>query len=292
MSAAHLKRAFVLPFFALLGVIAIHSLWRIVTSGFAPAWIGPLVVAGAFFGFMGWMVRSGAARTSENLPVVLAASGAGVALSLLAAVFGSAPSGLPLAYALVGFGGVVLYVVWYSRLDRTPSAALRDGAQLPEFDLEDENGRPISTAAFRGRPAVFLFHRGNWCPLCMAQIRELADEYKNLEARGAQVVLVSPQSLEHTRALAARFDVPFRFLIDPGARVARQLGILHEAGVPLGIRGYDADTVFPTAIVTDAEGRILLADQTDNYRVRPEPWTFLAALDRGAAGGASTSRRA
>jgi hypothetical protein len=38
--------------------------------------------------------------------------------------------------------------------------------------------------------------------------------------------------------------------------------------------------VFPTAIVTDAEGRILLADQTDNYRVRPEPFTFLAALDR------------
>jgi peroxiredoxin len=241
---------------------------------------------------MGWMVRSGAARTSAELPVVLVASIAGVALSLLGAAFGSTPSGLPLAYALLGFGGVVLYIAWYSRLDRTPSAALRVGARLPDVELEDENGRPISSAAFRGRPAVFLFHRGNWCPLCMAQIRELVEEYKELEARGAQVALVSPQSLEHTRALAARFDVPFRFLVDPGGRAARQLGILHEAGVPLGIRGYDADTVFPTAIVTDAEGRILLADQTDNYRVRPEPWTFLAALDRGAARGTSTSRRA
>jgi len=292
VSTAQLKRVYVLPFFALLGVIALHSLWRTVTTDLAPVWLGPLVVAGAFLGFMGWMVRSGMARTSENLPLVLAAGGAGLVLSLLGAAFGSTPSALPLAYALLGFGGVVLYVRWYSRLGRTPSATLRVGAPLPEFELEDENGRPISSAAFRGRPVVFLFHRGNWCPLCMAQIRELVEEYKELEARGAQVALVSPQSLEHTRALAARFDVPFRFLVDPGGRAARQLRILHEAGVPLGIRGYDADTVFPTAIVTDAEGRILLADQTDNYRVRPEPWTFLAALDRGAARGTSTSRRA
>jgi len=73
-----------------------------------------------------------------------------------------------------------------------------------------------------------------------------------------------------TRDLAARFDVPFRFLVDPGGRATRQLGI----------PGYHPDTVLPTAVVTDADGRILLADQTDNYRVRPEPETFLAALDR------------
>jgi peroxiredoxin len=185
---------------------------------------------------------------------------------------------------------VVLYVAWYSRLDRAPSAVLRVGELLPEFELEDENGRSISAAAFRGSPAVFLFHRGNWCPLCMAQIRELADEYKNLEARGAKVALVSPQSHENTRALAARHDVPFRFLIDPGGRAARQLGIWHEAGVPLGIPGYGPDTVFPTAIVTDADGRILLADLTDNYRVRPEPGTFLTALDASAARAASVAR--
>jgi peroxiredoxin len=102
---------------------------------------------------------------------------------------------------------------------------------------------------------------------------------------------VSPQSHANTRALAARHDVPFRFLVDPDGRAAGQLGILHEAGVPLGIPGYAPDTVFPTAIVTDADGRILLADQTDNYRVRPEPWTFLAALDARTAGGAPASHR-
>ncbi len=44
MSTARLKRAFVMPFFAFLGLVGIHSLWRVVTTGFAPVWVGPLVV--------------------------------------------------------------------------------------------------------------------------------------------------------------------------------------------------------------------------------------------------------
>jgi peroxiredoxin len=207
-------------------------------------------------------------------------SGGGALVTFLGAAFGSTPSvGLPVAYALLALGGQLLYVFWYSNLGRTPSETLRTGAVLPEFMLEDEHGRAVSSKTFFGSPAVLLFHRGNWCPLCMAQIRELSEQYETLAARGAKVVLISPQSHAQTRELAARFRVPFHFLVDPDGRAARQLGILHEAGVPLGMPGYDPDTVFPTAVVTDAAGRILLADQTDNYRVRPEPATFLAALD-------------
>ncbi len=42
--------------------------------------------------------------------------------------------------------------------------------------------------------------------------------------------------------------------------------------------GYEGDTVLPTLVVTDSEGRVVFADQTDNYRVRPTPDTVLAAL--------------
>ncbi len=74
------------------------------------------------------------------------------------------------------------------------------------------------------------------------------------------------------------------FLVDPDARAARSLGILHEGGLPatLDVLGYDQDTVLPTAVLADAAGTIMFSDQTDNYRVRPEPETFLAALDAAA----------
>jgi hypothetical protein len=35
----------------------------------------------------------------------------------------------------------------------------------------------------------------------------------------------------------------------------------------------------PTVIITDEQGKIIFADLTDNYRVRPEPETFLRVLD-------------
>ncbi|MBW2550119.1 MAG: hypothetical protein JRE73_04995 [Deltaproteobacteria bacterium] len=43
--------------------------------------------------------------------------------------------------------------------------------------------------------------------------------------------------------------------------------------------GYDSDSVLPTVVITDPSRRIIFVDLTDNYRVRPEPSTFLAALD-------------
>jgi peroxiredoxin len=265
---------------AFQAIVFIHCLERSALNGFDPVWLGPLVAAAAFPTFMTWTIASDAARTGESLPTLLVVSSAGVLVALAGAAF--APHGevvLPLGYALSSLGAQFLYVFWYSRFDRTPSRVLRVGDSLPELVLEDEEGGTLSTKALLGHPAVLLFYRGNWCPLCMAQIRELAGEYRELAARGAKVLLVSPQPHEQTRALAARFDVPFLFLVDPGGRVARDLEIAHEAGVPLGIPGYGRDTVFPTVIVVDAEGKILSLDETDNHRVRPEPSTFLTALD-------------
>ena len=73
--------------------------------------------------------------------------------------------------------------------------------------------------------------------------------------------------------------MPFVFLTDPGNKAAGKLDIAMDDGVPLGITGYDAETVMPTVIITSANGRIIFLDQTDNYRVRPEPSTFIEVLD-------------
>ena len=42
--------------------------------------------------------------------------------------------------------------------------------------------------------------------------------------------------------------------------------------------GYDSETVMPTVLITDARNRIIYADLTRNYRIRPEPDAFLEVL--------------
>lgn len=277
-----MKRFFVPMWLMLVAAMAAHAIWAL---SVAPnlAWVGVVIATATVMGFFGVLFLRTTARTSARLPGVGAVIAVGAVVSW---------SGLPAAALPAAYGGAVLlgwfaYVFWYSRFGRQASAALRVGEPLPDFTVYDADGAERRASELVGRPALVLFFRGNWCPLCMAQIREIAAGYRELAARGVQVWLVSPQSQGHTRALAERFDVPFTFLTDADGQAARTLDIFDAAGTPAGMEvlGYEAATVLPTAIVLDAAGRVVLADQTDNYRVRPEPATFLAALDGSASPG-------
>ena len=223
------------------------------------------------------------ARTSRNLTVMSAIASAAMATavstSLLAEIW------WPAAISIFGLLSTQYYARWYSRLDRELQTTLEVGARLPRFEVLDINGTSVSSESFLGKATAFVFIRGNWCPLCVAQVRELAGQYQSLAARGIDVALVSPQPLDETRALAERFGVSFRYLQDPSAKAASSLGLLHMRGVPPGITalGYEADTVFPTVIVIDESGTIVFSDQTDDYRLRPEPTLFIAALDSARA---------
>ena len=64
--------------------------------------------------------------------------------------------------------------------------------------------------------------------------------------------------------------------------MAKQLDIFHENGLPTGFQalGYNSDVIMPTVIITDKNNNIIFTDLTDNYRVRPEPNTFLKIIDK------------
>jgi peroxiredoxin len=272
------KSLFVLPFLLATGAMAVHAALELATTGFHPAWFGALVAAGSIHVFLAWAMASGTARTSPDVPALWISSMLGAAIAIAGQLAGPVPTAS--LYGVLAASGTLAYVFWYSRFGRRPSPVLARDGYLPAFALEDTDGHTIASQSIVDRPTVLLFYRGNWCPLCLAQVREVAAAYREIAARGAQVVLVSPQPHEKSEELARHFDVPMRFLVDPDARAARRLGIAHLGGLPFGMQalGYEADTVLPTVVIVDGDGRVLQADQTDNYRVRPEPETFLAAL--------------
>ncbi|MBA6156372.1 peroxiredoxin family protein [Tenacibaculum sp. S7007] len=177
--------------------------------------------------------------------------------------------------------GWLAYLTWYSSFNSRNTAVLDFGKTLPNFTLENGEKEKISLNDLSGDFKIFIFYRGNWCPLCMAQIKEVVNEYKELDKRNADMVLVSSQPHKFTKSLAKKHKVPFHFLVDSENKVAKKLGILHENGLPAGfqILGYESDVVLPTVIITDKNNKIIFADLTDNYRVRPEPETFMKIID-------------
>jgi len=271
------KSLYISTYITLLCIVTVHTAIGLNESGFNSVWSGlALAIWPALLFFIKLFVAP-TARTSANLNLLIASGFIGTALAFSLAK-GTDQDIYAFVYgAGLGIGGLILYIFWYSRLGRTPSASLEKGKPLPEFKLKTSEGVLWSSSELTQHPALILFFRGNWCPLCMAQIKEVAASYQTLEKMGVKVFLVSPQPEKHTQALAKKFDVNYHFMIDENNQAASLLGIDAKHGTPKGMEvlGYDSDTVLPTAILTDKNGAILFTDQTDNYRVRPEPDTFL-----------------
>lgn len=279
---ARLKSLFILPAIVVSMILLLVSVFMAFAGGYErTAWLGAALASVPMPLLIGRLMFMPVERTSANLPLLLLMASFGVLVAVWEQYFEGTSGWGPTTIALIGAVLLLVYTFWYSRFGRIESYQLAVGQKLPHFKVRDADGNDFDSASLQGAPAILLFYRGNWCPLCMAQIREIVAKYEEIAAMGIRVVLISPQPDEQSRKLAAQHDVPFEFLVDTDNKVAESLGIGVQHGVPVGIPGgYSPHTVLPTLVVTNESGTIVFSDQTDNYRVRPEPDIFLAILRR------------
>ncbi len=276
-----IKSIFITTFITLLHIAAGYSIFQLYQFGLSWIWLGSLIASLPGTLFFEALLFKPFARTSAHLTTITLLKAVGLMLTILVTINSNQSLYLPLILATVSFAGWIVYDYWYSRFADRSNKILQVGKQLPQLELQTSDGDSFNSDSLIGAPVLYIFYRGNWCPLCMAQIKEVAGEYQQLTSSGVKIALVSPQSHENTQQLAKRFNVPFLFLVDQDNKVAKQLEILAPNGLPLGMQvlGYDSDTVMPTVLITDKNGKIIFADLTDNYRVRPEPQTFIDILN-------------
>ncbi|PCI61246.1 MAG: alkyl hydroperoxide reductase, partial [Gammaproteobacteria bacterium] len=267
--------------------ISVYAIYQLSITTMNIIWLGALMINLPIMLFISRvMMFKDMPRTSAHFPLITLLAVLGVILAFYNAYFKIGLEQLTsmdqIGYLLsvISFAMYLMYNFWYSSLGRGLHPLLEKNKILPPFNVTDIHGKLVNSTDFKGSPVVFLFFRGNWCPLCMAQIKEIAISYQELTASGAKVVLISPQPEKNTQALAAKFNVPLNFMTDIDNRAAKTLGIYMQNGLPAGMEmfGYDKDTVYPTVIITDKQGKIIYSDFTDNYRVRPEPQDFIDVL--------------
>lgn len=283
-----LKSIFISIYPVLAVGISGYGIYQLAITGLDLIWLGAVMISLPIMIFIGRvMMFKDMARTSAHFPLITLLAFVGLALNAYTVISAIADTRQLTQSELIGIGlscasfvCYMLYNFWYSSLGRRVHEKLSLGKPLPLFSLTKADGKQINSADFKGKANIMIFFRGNWCPLCMAQIKEVADSYKQLASLGAEITLISPQPEENTQILANKFNVPFNFLTDVDNKAAKILGIDMKNGLPAGmeILGYDKDTVYPTVIITDADGLIIYTDFTNNYRVRPEPDEFIKIL--------------
>ena len=115
-----------------------------------------------------------------------------------------------------------------------------------ECSLPDTDGIAHSLSEFTSSgPAVLVYARGAWCPFCLRQLSDYAEQYRSFKQSGIEVVAISPESPRRSRRLRTGLKLPFAVLSDSKLEAAKNLGLMdHEKlGEPT-----------PATLVVDRQG--------------------------------------
>lgn len=163
--------------------------------------------------------------------------------------------------------------------------ALAVGAKAPEFELADGGGKPFRSAEAlaRGR-LVVSFYRGRWCPYCVAELESLQAILPQVQAAGASLVAISPQTAQQTYFTTDQHQLGFPVLSDPGNQVARQFGLVYRLpqelerlyraifiNLPLANGDESWELPIPATYILERDGTILFAYADADHMRRAEP---------------------
>jgi peroxiredoxin len=167
------------------------------------------------------------------------------------------------------------------------------GAKIPAFELPDHSGKRICSADLLGEGRlVLLFIRGRWCPFCVGQLEAMNYIATEIEAAGATLVAVSPQTEKHAFFMRDQHKIVFPLLADAHNQLARQFGLVYR--VPeeqqglyrstfVNLAHVNGDTSWelpiPATFVIEPDSSIRFASANEDYTERPEPLEILSVLE-------------
>jgi peroxiredoxin Q/BCP len=112
-------------------------------------------------------------------------------------------------------------------------AKLDSGDRAPDFELPGTGGRTYRLADYRGRKLILAFYPGDATTVCTKQFCSYRDEGDRLDRLGAEVLGISPQSLESHEHWVKEQELNVPLLADVDLAVSKSYGVTGWIG-PLG----------------------------------------------------------
>lgn len=175
---------------------------------------------------------------------------------------------------------------------RLAANILPTGAKAPTFELQDHDGKMVSSSALLAESRLVLcFIRGRWCPFCVGQMEAMTLIVPEIQQAGAKLVAISPQTVRQSFFMRDQHKLRFPLLSDAGNQVARQFGLIYRvpefqaavyqrAFVNLPFTNGDEswELPIPATYVIDRDGSVLYASANEDYTERPEPGDIVAVF--------------
>ena len=110
-------------------------------------------------------------------------------------------------------------------------ARIEVGEPAPDFELRGTGDRTFRLADYRGRWLVLAFYPGDFTPVCTRQFCSYRDAADRLDELDAEVLGISPQSLDSHERFRARHGLTVPLLADPDRTMIRAYGVLGPGGM-------------------------------------------------------------
>ena len=105
------------------------------------------------------------------------------------------------------------------------------GDRAPDFELTGTDERTYRLTDFRGRWLVLAFYPGDFTPVCTRQFCSYRDAADRLDELDAEVLGISPQSLDSHERFRAKYGLTVPLLADPNRAMIRAYGVLGPGGL-------------------------------------------------------------
>ena len=100
------------------------------------------------------------------------------------------------------------------------------GDAAPDFELPGTGGKSYKLSDYRGRKLVLAFYPGDFTAVCTKQFCSYRDQGEKLDQIGADVLGISPQSVESHERFTQEKSLNVPLLADEDKSVAKAYGVL------------------------------------------------------------------
>ena len=103
---------------------------------------------------------------------------------------------------------------------QTYPAGLNVNDLAPGFTATDQKGEKINLKKqLKNGNVVLIFYRGQWCPYCNKQLKQLEDSIALIKEKGATVLAITPELPENISKTIEKTNASYSILYDEGLKI-------------------------------------------------------------------------
>jgi len=189
---------------------------------------------------------------------------------------------------------ILIIAACFLALQVLAQTGLKDGVQAPEFTGRDNSGKILDLKSLlkSHKTVILFFYRGQWCPYCNKQIKELQDSLQLLTGKGAYVIGVTPETSENINTTIDKTHASFSIIQDRGYKIMKAYDVNYTVddamiarmktyGIDLEKNNGNTDHVLPVpaTYVIDRAGKIIFVHFDKDYTKRVSVSSILNALN-------------